>query len=254
MYRNLLLTTVGLVVVSFCLAQSEDEQTGAKAIYIDSLHNAPTVSVHSTVQTPSKQQEKSMRKTQTAHRGDQEVPAVTGVRFFVELLRPDGELLRVPSHRVFHSGEHIRIHLTSNVNGNLIIYQSENGSGPEILFPADKLPGRVTKETEIVLPSSRDWFVFDEHPGQIYLTMKLTADTSDGNPRTLPSSGDSTTVLAKVGSIKKLQALEEGSKALKIEAGDSSSDPSEVVVVDARQDAKIPPGQIAVNITLDHRS
>ena len=153
------------------------------------------------------------------------------------------------SDHVFHSGDKIRLHLSSNIDGKLVIYQSEDGSTPQILFPSPKLSeesGQVSKGSDTVLPSSKAWFKFDDHPGQIVLTLKLSAASSQRS--------DAAALMADAGSVHKLQETQSGSKALVIETDDSPADASRIAVVDSRRDTKIQPGQIALEITLIHRS
>lgn len=251
MLRSLITSAAGVLLGAVCFAQSAGTETGAKAIFINSLTNEETVS--STSDKPSSTNSSSTNADKIS--ASREVPAVTGVMYYVELLRPSGELMRVNSDRVFHTGDRIRLHLDSNVNGNLVIYQSENGSKPELLFPSGKLSGRVAKGSDVVIPSTHSWFVFNEHPGQIHLNMELTADGSQGPKRTSPAPAEDTrTLLADAGKINDLHEAQKGSKALKIETDDSPADASRVVVVDSRRDSKIPRGQIAVEVTLVHRS
>ena len=249
MYRQLSAMAAGTLSAAFCFGQSGDTQKGAKALFIDSLTNQPMRLKKAEIPSVSRKQKTSSNKQAIV-----EVPAVTGLMFHVELLRTNGEVTQVNSSRVFHTGDRIRIHLNSNVTGNLVIFQSEDGSEPELLFPTGKLSGRVTKESEVVLPSSRAWFVFDEHPGQILLKLKLTADASEEPDQTPSPANDTETVVAAANSVHLLEEAQKGSKALKIEIDDSSVNASQVVVVDSRRDPHIQPGRIAVEIRLTHRS
>ncbi len=246
MTKALTVIIAGALLGGYALAQAPDEQTGAKAIFLNSITNEQTLSPADNKTAPDKKEPvKHKQITKTA------LPAVTGVMYYLELLRPSGELTRVNSDHVFHSGDRIRLHLSSNIDGNLIIFQSEDGSEPQVLFPSPKLAdgsARVTKGSDVVLPSPKAWFKFDDHPGQILLRLKLSADSK-------PSPvDDNPTLMADAGSAHDIQEAQMGSKALVIETDDSPSDPSKVVVVDTRRDSKIAPGQIAIDIKLIHQS
>ncbi len=245
MTKALTVIFAGALLGGCALSQTPDQQTGAKAIFLNSITNEQTLSPSGNKTAPDK-------KGPVKHKqiANTELPAVTGVMYYVEFLRPTGELTRVNSDHVFHSGDRIRLHLQSNIDGNLVIYQSENGSEPQVLFPSPKLAdgsGRITKASDVVLPSPKAWFKFDDHPGQILLTLKLSAD-SKASPVT-----DNPTLMADAGSAHEIEAAQKGSKALVIETDDSPSDPSKVVVVDTRRDSKLPSGQIAVEIKLIHQ-
>ena len=55
---------------------------------------------------------------------------VTGLMYYVEVIQPTGQALRVNTSRVFHSGERLRFHVMSNVSGKLTILQSERRRRP----------------------------------------------------------------------------------------------------------------------------
>ena len=77
------------VLLSFCsLAQASDEQSGAKALFFNSLTNEQTLS------SPQKGASQGLHVSKTHSLATQktktELPAVTGVMYYVELLRPTG--------------------------------------------------------------------------------------------------------------------------------------------------------------------
>ncbi len=113
-----------------------------------------------------------------ANAGNRSDKPVTGLKYYIELRQPDGILERVNPMRVFHSGDRIRLYVSSNVDGDLVIYQKQEDRPEERLYPSAGIPdanGHVTRGTDVALPSSHAWFRFDDHPGQIHLTLMLTA-------------------------------------------------------------------------------
>jgi hypothetical protein len=217
------LFVVAMLAVSGLFAQSEQPK-GAKGLFLsaDSGQQVPL----SSSTTPSAA-----------------APAATGLKYYIELREPDGKLERVSVSRVFHSGDRIRLHVATNVDGELVIYQKQEGEAEERLFPAANMPderGRVTRGADIPLPSAHGWFQFDDHPGQIHLTMMVTA--RDGR------HGDQ---LPSAESAHRAAGATRGSKALRIEE-DATDDHAQYKVVDSRADAKIPAGEIATEVTLSH--
>jgi hypothetical protein len=181
--------------------------------------------------------------------GSVQLPAITGLMYYLELVSPNGELIRVNSNRTFHSGEKFRLHVTSNIDGWLTILQSQDGAKFEKLFPTATLPesaSNVKKGIDTILPAPGGWFKFDERPGEIRVLMMLTAEPA----------GPVTQVASKQGmsseSMRALEQAQRGSKALLIETSDSPKDGYEVRVVNSIEDRRLPPGQIVVEMKLQH--
>ncbi len=191
------------------------------------------------------------------------VPAITGLMYYFELLQPNGELIRVNSSRVFHSGEKFRLHVTTNIDGRLTILQSQNGGRFEELFPSPKLPESapfVRKGIDTVLPAPGAWFKFDERSGDIQLLMMLSAES--GVPivaSSAPPSHQTGTASAsaevdeKIGAMRAFEQLQRGSKALRIETDSSPRDAFEVRLVDSEKDRRVPPGKVVVELKLQQR-
>ena len=244
---------------SIALAQSPDassqpaEQKGAKALFFDTESGRQVPSNYP--QSPPRPPQK--HATASAKPSQPNVPPVTGLRYYFELREPDGELLKVNAHHTFHSGDRMRMHITSNMDGELVIYQQQDDTPEERLFPSAQLPqatGYVVKGSDTVLPSAKSWFRFDQHPGQIHMTVRLSAQGL--LPTQQPTANAPSTLLAKndAEAAHDLSDVQKGSKALQIEADDTPQDASDYVVVDSRLDSKIPPGVVAVEITLKHVS
>ncbi|MDX1982850.1 MAG: DUF4384 domain-containing protein [Bryobacteraceae bacterium] len=253
-----------------CMAQ---EQAGAKALFVD-----PTSGV--TIQggapaTPP------VRATTTrpragaaqARSGPVKEGTVTGLRYWIELQTEQGQLLRVNSSRVFRSGERIRLHVESNVDGSLVILQSQDNGPFSRLFPTASNPaGRVTKYQDQAFPSKAGWFRFDSKPGDIRLMLMVQADPSGSSapvsvaanqPRQSAGqagpTGDSQPITEArpdresaeqiEARMRAQMASQKGSKALVVEEDGESS----TVVVDTRRASEVPPGAVAVEIRLSHR-
>ncbi|NJL26965.1 MAG: DUF4384 domain-containing protein [Thermoanaerobaculia bacterium] len=92
-----------------------------------------------------------------------------GISYWIELETPGaGSGVQVTEHRVFRSGERIRLHFRSNADGYVSILQLGASGTAQLLFPdAGKGltdTGLVANE-ERILPSATHWFRFDANPG-----------------------------------------------------------------------------------------
>jgi hypothetical protein len=206
---------------------------------------------------------------------------VTGLMYYVEVIQPSGQALRVNTSQVFHSGQRIRFHVLSNVTGRLTILQSENGGALLPLFPIPQLRGgdnRVEQGKETVIPMA-----FDNRPGNIRLLLMLVADgvsqptraalpppsapTPTTTPRPAPqqappitqrASNDPPPLANRPAPVTEDEIFntlkrQTGSKALMIEVDESPSQAATYVVVDARQQANSPAGTVAVEVRLNHQ-
>jgi hypothetical protein len=179
--------------------------------------------------------------------------------YYLELLQADGQLVRVTSSTVFHSGERVRLHVTSNVDGALLILQKQDQGPFERLLPSSAVPASaalVRKSIDTLLPSADGWFKFDERPGEIQLLVMLVA-TPDA-PATVVASQSAATNPLGVASpsaetLQTLERVQRGSKGLLIETTKSPADAGEWRILDSQRDKNITPGQIVVEIKLQHR-
>ncbi len=195
--------------------------------------------------TPESGQETPIASSTAPHSSPRSKPkpAIMGLKYYIELRQPDGTRQRVAASRIFHSGDHIRLHVATNVDGDLVIYQQQEDQPEERLYPAAEMPdtaSQVKRGADVTLPSTHGWFRFDDHPGQIHLTLMLTAQSKQAGDQ-IPTAD-----LAH-----KIAGATKGSKALHIEE-DSADDNAEYKVVDSRLDPKIPAGVIATEVTLTH--
>jgi hypothetical protein len=192
-------------------------------------------------------------------------PAVTGLMYWIDLRTEKDELLRVDSSRTFHSGERIRIHVTSNVDGHLVIMQSQDGGPIQMLFPSGKTwDNKVQKFQDRTFPSENAWFKFDNKTGELRLLMMVTADPVSGGGELLASNAapggrtrgptDPGAEAATANEIRMNIDKLHGSKALVVEEDKTdNTSPVNYVVNDSRRDNKVG-GSVAVEIKLNHRS
>ena len=192
-------------------------------------------------------------------------PDVTGLRYWIELSTGQGAPQRVAANRVFHSGERIRLHVESNIDGELVILQSQDGGKFERLFPnRDGVSGRVEKFKDSSFPSKEGWFRFDNQPGDIRVMMMLQADTPAPAPAAAPrnSGAPAPVQLARASREDMDQVMQRmrgqldrqnSSKALVVENDTASAEPAHYVVVDTRRAANVDRGVVAAEMRLVHK-
>ena len=93
-------------------------------------------------------------------------PGLPGISYWIELMRA-GKRYSCNNKTQFHSGDEIRIHVISSVDGYAYILMKRGSTGAHaVLFP-DSRTGRnnaVAAEKDFALPSAT-WLKFDENPG-----------------------------------------------------------------------------------------
>jgi len=231
--RTSIVLAVAAIAGTMLFAQQQ--QKGAKTIFLDT-QSGRTIMAPVAVPGPK------------PGSGSVQVPAITGLMYYLELVSPTGELTRVNTNRIFHSGEKFRLHVTSNIDGSLTILQSQEGAKFEKLLPTASLPSNVRKGVDIILPSADGWFRFDERPGEIRLLMMLSAQPL-GSPAQVASNQDLSPEF-----MRGIEKMQQGSKALLIETSNSIKEACEVQVVNSNNDRRLTPGQIVVELKLQHRA
>jgi hypothetical protein len=105
-----------------------------------------------------------------------------GLSYWIELEGAAGETAQVSEHRVFRSGERIRLHFLSNAEGYVRLIQTGSSGGSRCLFP-DSAKGvtddRLVTGTERILPSEDYWFRFDNNPGTERLVILFGHDRAN---------------------------------------------------------------------------
>lgn len=105
-------------------------------------------------------------------------PAVqmnTGVQYWIELKR-NGQVSKVSNKFDFRSGDRIKFHVKSNINGYAYVILKEGSEGDHaVLFPDAKLrdDNRVKAGADYALPGD-GYLVFDAHPGNEKVMLLLS--------------------------------------------------------------------------------
>jgi hypothetical protein len=267
--------------------QKQDNKPGAKQLFRDTSTGVSIVSGPEK-RPPGRSGQPNNPAPQTPPASQKPNTDVTGLMYYVEVIQPSGQALRVNTTRIFHNGERIRFHVLSNVSGRLTILQSENDGAFLPLFPHPQLRGgdnRVEQGKETVIPMQ-----FDNRPGNIRLMLMLVADGAAGSNQqtasnTAKPSGGNTPVSTTPqqtrpanpqtpvqtasnngGSssgrpqapltpeeIRAVLGKLSGSKALKIETDESPTEAARFTVVDRREDRDMPAGTVAVEVRLTHQ-
>lgn len=104
----------------------------------------------------------------------------TGLRYWIELKR-GSSVLRVTNKTQFRSGDSIRFHVKSNIDGYAYILLSQGSVNEKaVLFPdpSSKENNRLERGKEYTLPES-GYLTFDDNPGTEKLTLLLSRTPID---------------------------------------------------------------------------
>jgi hypothetical protein len=202
------------------------------------------------------------------------VKGATGLQYWIELQTPGG-VARVPSNYVFHTGDRIRLHISSNVDGKLVVMQSQDQGPYQLLYPANPNgENRVKKYQDNVFPPK--FFRFDNNPGDVRLMLMVTAEgvepapqapavrpdaptrpsqTTTPNVQRASSSGGSPDLRAQYEADVReaYEKLKASKKGLVEEVDTSGPEPSVTTVALPSRDGAIPPGVVVVEVRLIHR-
>jgi len=173
-----------------------------------------------------------------------QLPVAHGVKYWIELEKADGDILRVSADHSFHSGDRIRLHLASNVKGKLVIMQKEDNGQFGLLFPKSAAADNtVMSLQEQAIPSDTRWFRFDNNPGQLTLMVMVT-----------PEGGALKQDMGNVGrtadGMLKKSAELSGSKALVEETPEEEDRASYVVLNPVKRE--LADGPLAFEISIRH--
>lgn len=234
--------------------------TGAKELFFDPA-GGRTVSVQPTPQVPppsrppagksmppqKQAQPTSTRRAPILPASSQALAAKSvGLSYWIELVGANGQSEQVSEHRIFHSGERIRLHFLSNVDGYLRLIQTGSSGGSTCLFP-DPTKGltqdRLTAGQERILPGESYWFRFDQNAGVERLVVLFAKDraTLERFPTKQQMNPQETTELLQIAS------RVQGSKDLVIET--ETRQASEVGTYAVNTVG----GEVVLDIVLQHR-
>jgi hypothetical protein len=114
-----------------------------------------------------------------------------GVGYTLFLRDESGEASRVSPKREFKSGEAIRLLVESNTDGYLYIFDAENDSVPQLIFPNARLnrgDNHIGAHVPYEIPSAKEtddnlrWFVFNDTPATERVYVVVSREPLAGVP------------------------------------------------------------------------
>jgi hypothetical protein len=253
-----------LLVIGFVCSASGQDKRGAKALFLDPTTGVAVIPKDATgvsrpgTTVPPVPKPTSTSKVianvppRTANKSEHDNP---GLMYWVELVKPNGELQRVNTSRQFRSGERVRLHFESNFNGRLAIFQQQDDKlGLDLLFPDKRVAGgtdQIKANLDTVIPSERAWLKFDNNPGKVKLLVLLATEERYGEviqPNIASSTVDRDKSLKIADRVQKMRG-----KGLVVEVDETSTQPATYVVNPGKPKNDPNSGVVAVEILLDHR-
>lgn len=240
----------GVLLVARLTAQDASPEKGAKALFLDPTSGAAVAS------TKTRIAGRAGQAAPVAAKKPSQVPPVVnaGLMYYIERQRPDGQFERVNPTVTFRSGDRIRIHLKSNVDGRLVIAQRDSQGGSGVLFPDPRVNGgdnRIRAGQMTALPSATTWFKFDEHPGEERLLVMLTPQGNQVAPGVFPDVPPQQWDSRRTEQFALLAQAQKGSKALVVEVDEAKESAATYVVQPAGK--VVDQGVITTEIVLQHR-
>lgn len=235
--------TVTAVILSLLsLAAGAAEKRGAKAIFVDMTSGVQVQGSAPASEPHARSRQRSRTKQPAKTQAAAVMPQASGLMIYLELISPSGERSRVTPDRVFRTGERIRMHVTSSIDGDIAVYQRNPDGSATTLFPDPRVNGGsafIAKGVDTVLPSPGAWFRFDDQVGTEHLTIVLNPH----RPAQAPPP------VTRVASYDQLQSGA-GSKGLMLETENSGPEQAMYAM------SPVEPGRadgIVVSIALNHR-
>src|SRR6266849_8513718 len=114
-----------------------------------------------------------------------------GLGYTLFMKDANGRGVRVEPSREFHNGDSVRLALEPNVDGYLYIFDAENESAPQMIYPDPRLDAgdnSVEAHVPIEIPSSEEtderlrWFTFYGNGGSEHLYVVVTREPLNGVP------------------------------------------------------------------------
>ena len=114
-----------------------------------------------------------------------------GLGYTLFMKDANGRGVRVEPSREFHNGDSVRLALEPNVDGYLYIFDAENESAPQMIYPDPRLDAgdnSVEAHVPIEIPSSEEtderlrWFTFYGNSGNEHLYVVVTREPLNGVP------------------------------------------------------------------------
>jgi hypothetical protein len=114
-----------------------------------------------------------------------------GLGYTLFMKDANGREVRVEPSREFHNGDSVRLALEPNIDGYLYIFDAENESAPQMIYPDPRLDAgdnSVEAHVPIEIPSSEEtderlrWFTFYGNSGNEHLYVVVTREPLNGVP------------------------------------------------------------------------
>lgn len=100
-------------------------------------------------------------------------PDFMGVRYWIDLVEPNGQLRRVTTDHVFRAGDRIRLNVQSNREGYLSLLNLGSSGRATPLFPAAGQDGAVLANQTYQVPAN-GFLRFDSTPGEETIVLLLS--------------------------------------------------------------------------------
>lgn len=178
--KLLRLVTVGLVLGAFGSGALAD--AGAKALFEDSSGTVQAV--------PTAPTSVATTKVGAAQKKQQVVSAqkFVGLKYWVELVKPDGQTEEKVVSYDFKSGDSIRIQIQSNTNGYIYAVNEGTSGRTNVLFPSRNNPSAYVKAGAVMTVPARGYFTFDDNPGAEKIRLVLSSTPITNNEPAQPSN------------------------------------------------------------------
>ena len=155
----------------------------------------------------------------------------TGIMYYVELIKPSGEKVRVTTSRTFHTGDKIQLHVQTNVDGRLVIVQKQKDGSSQVIFPDKRVNGgsnTLHARADTIVPSEDSWFKFDDNPGEEHILMLLTTEAAYEQVR--QDVAAATTDAKKADELSRNIAQHRTDRGLVLQVDDKADKPATYVV------------------------
>jgi hypothetical protein len=237
-----------LVAVPYCPASSNEQgnegqktELGAKSLFYDPTSGSALPGKEPAARAPGSRETNS---SPVVYRN-------MGVKYWVELVQPEGQMLRVTANRQFRSGEKVRFHFETNTDGYIYLTQRDTATGQwTLLFPDARVSSGdnfIRAGLDTILPSQNSWFTFDNNPGEERIMVQLSPVRTDAD-----TPYDTAALIAD--RYEQQQVDESGSKSLRIEFDEHSTQPAGYVAMpSAMISGTQAPSLITFEISLKHR-
>ncbi len=183
------LVTVSLVLLSLESVALAD--AGAKALFEDSLDTVQAVQTELTSVATAKV---SMPQEKQQNASAQKF---VGLKYWVELVKPDGKTEEKVVSYDFKSGDKIRIKVQSNTSGYIYVINEGSSGRTNILLPSRSNPSAYVKAGAVMAVPARGYFTFDENPGMEKIMLALTSSPIMNNEPVKPSNMQSSNAPAR---------------------------------------------------------